>query len=64
MMLADSNYLVALIQPRDGLHARSLAWAKVASLIEKRFERTDVPGAGGWTLYLARDRLLVAQDAG
>jgi Dolichyl-phosphate-mannose-protein mannosyltransferase len=30
-------------------------WAKVASLIETRYERTDVPGAAGWTLYLARD---------
>jgi hypothetical protein len=30
-------------------------WAKVSSLIETHYERTDVPGATGWTLYLARD---------
>jgi hypothetical protein len=30
-------------------------WAEVASLIEMRYERTDVPGAAGWTLYLPRD---------
>jgi hypothetical protein len=30
-------------------------WAKVAELIETHYERTDVPGAAGWTLYLPRD---------
>ena len=28
MILIDANYLVALMQPRDQLHARAVAWSK------------------------------------